>query len=174
MKKKQILIIGGLALAIAFLAMSCKGDEQMIEKNAYAYLDAMGNYRISEAENYATTETINNTLHFIEETIMPNLDQNYVRQNTPATIEINQVTIIDDSTAEVAYTKTTPIQVQEGKLAMVKENQEWKAKVIMNIPQFMKASMTTDSLRAKEMDAKYKGKLKPVSPDSMKRPRFGN
>ena len=144
----------------------------MIEKNAMGYLEAMGNYQITEAENYATTETINHTLHFIEQSIMPNLDSSYIVKNTPASFEINDIRVIDDSTAEVLYTKTTPIQVIEGKLTMVKENQEWKAKVIINIPQFMNASMTIDSVRAKEMEDKYKGKLKVLQSDTIPRPKF--
>lgn len=153
-------------LSIAMLMTSCKSDEQMIEQNAMGYLEAMGNYRIADAEQYATTETINHTLHFIENTIMPNLDSSYLLKNTPATIEINDIQIIDDTTAEVRYTKTTPIQVQEGKLAMVKENQEWKAQVIINIPKFMNVNMSIDSVQGKELDAKYKGKLKVAPPDS--------
>ncbi len=161
--------LGTITLMVALLLVSCKGDERIIEKNAYGYLYAMSNYRISEAKQYATTETVNHTLHFVEETIIPNLDPNFVKQNTPATIEINQVTIIDDSTAEVAYTSTTPKEVKEGKLEMVKENQEWKAQVIITIPKFL--NIKTDTLSAEEMDAKYKGKLKSVSADSVK-PRF--
>lgn len=162
-----------LLLLVTLLMVSCKSDEQMIEQNALGYLEAMGNYRITEAEQYATTETINNTLHFIERTIMPNLDSTYLLKNTPATIEINDVHIISDSTAEVSYTKTTPIQVQEGKLAMVKENQEWKARVIINIPQFMNVNTSIDSMKAEELDAKYKGKLKAAPSDSaMPRQRF--
>lgn len=155
-----------LLLSIALLMVSCKSDEQMIEQNALGYLEAMGNYRITEAEQYATTETINNTLHFIEQTIMPNLDSTYLRKNTPATIEINDIHIISDSTAEVSYTKTTPIQVQEGKLAMVKENQEWKARVIIHIPKFLNANTSIDSVKGKELDEKYKGKLKAAPADS--------
>lgn len=155
-----------LLLSIALLMVSCKSDEQMIEQNALGYLEAMGNYRITEAEQYATTETINHTLHFIEQTIMPNLDSTYLRKNTPATIEINDIHITSDSTAEVSYTKTTPIQVQEGKLAMVKENQEWKARVIINIPKFMNATTSIDSVKGKELDEKYKGKLKAAPADS--------
>ena len=169
MKRRQILTLSAITSIIALLSVSYKGDEKMIETNAYGYLYAMSNYHISEAKNFATTETVNNTLHFVEETIIPNLDPNFVKQNTPATIEINQVTIIDDSTAEVAYTSTTPKEVKEGKLEMVKENQEWKAKVIINIPKFM--TIKSDTLSGKEMDAKYKGKLKPVTADSIK-PRF--
>lgn len=169
-------IFKGVALLLSFVIMmaSCKSDERMIEKNAMGYLMAMGNYRIAEAEAYATNNTINNTLHFIENTIMPNLDSSYLAKNTPATIVINDISIINDTAAEVSYTKTTPIQVQEGKLNMVKENQEWKAEVLINIPQFMNVTTTTDSMKGKEMDARFKGKLKPVAPDTTRRSRFEN
>ena len=107
------------------LWVSCKSEKSLIEQSAMGYLTAMGNYRISEAEAYATEETIENTLHAIEKYIMPNLDPNVVKENTPATIKITDVTIVGDTTAEVTYVKTTPAQVQEGKLDMVKRNKVW-------------------------------------------------
>lgn len=124
------------------------------------YLTAMGNYQIKEAEAYASEETIEKTLHVIEEVIMPNLDPNYVKQNTPATIEIKEVNQLSDTTAEVKYVKTTPIQVQEGSLDMVKRNQEWKALVIMQLPDAMKIKQVD----SKTLDEKYKGKLSPGKP----------
>ena len=124
------------------------------------YLTAMGNYQIKEAEAYASEETIEKTLHVIEEVIMPNLDPNYVKQNTPATIEIKEVNQLSDTTAEVKYVKTTPIQVQEGSLDMVKRNQEWKALVIMQLPDAMKIKQAD----SKALDEKYKGKLAPGKP----------
>lgn len=125
---KKIII---LLLAMPLLWMSCKSEKSLIEQSAMGYLTAMGNYRISEAEAYATEETIENTLHAIEKYIMPNLDPNVVKENTPATIKITDVTIVGDTTAEVTYVKTTPAQVQEGKLDMVKRNKEWKAQVFI-------------------------------------------
>jgi len=144
----------------------------LIEQSAMGYLTAMGNYKISEAEPYATEETIENTLHAIEKYIMPNLDPNVIKQNTPATIEITDINIVNDTIAEVVYKKTTPIQVQEGKLDMVKRGDEWKAQVSIQIPEMLKIEYKADS---KALDEKYKGKLKPVDsnvkPSSDSKPR---
>ena len=98
MKKTTLLFS---AFALLLLLMSCKSEKSLVEQSAMGYLTAMGNYKISEAEPYATEETIENTLHAIEKYIMPNLDPNVIKQNTPATIEITDVTIVDDTTAEV-------------------------------------------------------------------------
>lgn len=153
------------AFALSSLLLSCKSEKSLIEQTAMGYLTAMGNYKISEAEPYATKETIENTLHAIEKYIMPNLDPNVIKQNTPATIEIINVSIVNDTTAEVSYKKTTPNQVQEGKLDMVKRNKEWKAQVSIQIPEMLKIEYKADS---KALDEKYKGKLRPVDPNNVK------
>lgn len=156
--KKNLAFI--LFVLITALFCGCKSEQSMIENAAMGYLTAMGNYQIKEAEAYASEETIEKTLHVIEEVIMPNLDPNYVKQNTPATIEIKAVNQLSDTTAEVKYVKTTPIQVQEGTLDMVKRNQEWKALVIMQLPDAMKIKQVD----SKALDEKYKGKLSPGKP----------
>ncbi|MBP5650808.1 MAG: hypothetical protein J6X01_07025 [Bacteroidales bacterium] len=153
MNKFPLLIIIAL---IPTLLCCCRSEQAMIEENALGYLTAMGNYQIKEAEVFATEETIQNTLHVIEETIMPNVDPTYIRQNTPATIEITKVHQINDTTAKVSYTKTTPIQVQKGTLDMVKRNNEWKAVVFIHIP----AALKTQSVDTKAIEEKYMGKLK--------------
>lgn len=153
--KNNKLILGFLVTVL--LLASCTSEESLIEKSAMGYLTAMGNYRISEAEPYATEETVENTLHAIEKYIMPNLDSNVIQQNTPASIEITNINIVDDTTAEVAYKKTTPIQVQDGKLEMVKREGEWKAQVRIQIPQALKIEYEVDK---KAIEEKYMGKLK--------------
>jgi len=153
---RKIIIV---LLAMPLLWVSCKSEKSLIEQSAMGYLTAMGNYRISEAEAYATEETIENTLHAIEKYIMPNLDPKVIKENTPATIKITDVTIVGDTTAEVTYVKTTPAQVQEGKLDMVKRNKEWKAQVFIQIPDALKIEYKADE---KALDEKYKGKLRPV------------
>ena len=150
------------AFAMTSLLSCCKSEKSLIEQSAMGYLTAMGNYKISEAEPYATKETVENTLHAIEKYIMPNLDPNVIKQNTPAPIEIINVSIVSDKTAEVTYKKTTPIQVQEGKLDMVKRDKDWKAQVNIQIPEMLKIEYKADS---KALDEKYKGKLKPVNPN---------
>ena len=151
-------------MAFAFISAlfcGCKSELTLIENAAMGYLTAMGNYQIKEAEAFASEETIEKTLHVIEEVIMPNLDPNYVKQNTPASIEIKEVNQLSDTTAEVKYVKTTPIQVQEGSLDMVKRNKEWKAQVLIQLPEAMKIQQQVDS---KALDEKFKGKLTPGKP----------
>ncbi len=159
--KKITLILS--AFAIALLWTGCKSEKSLIEQSAMGYLTAMGNYKISEAEPYATEETIENTLHAIERYIMPNLDSNVIKKNTPATIEITDVIVVDDTTAEVAYVKTTPIQVQEGKLDMVKRKDGWKAQVSIQIPEALKIEYSVDK---KALEEKYMGKIKRGDPNT--------
>lgn len=149
-------------VAIAsLLVVSCKSEKSLIKEAAYGYLTAMGNYHIKEAEAFASQETIDVTLHFIEETIMPNMDSSFLRQNTPATIEIEEVNQVDDTTAEVKYVKTTPIQVQDGKLDMVKQNKEWKAQVLIQLPAVFNITKEVDT---KALEENFKGKLKASKP----------
>ena len=156
---KKIKIAVSIVL-VAFFVVGCKSEQTLIEDAAMGYLTAMGNYQIKDAEAYASEETIEKTLHVIEEVIMPNLDSTFMYKNTPATIEIKEVNQLSDTTAEVKYVKTTPIQVQEGSLNMVKRNKEWKALVIMQLPDPMKMH-NADS---KALDEKYKGKLSAGKP----------
>ena len=149
--------------ALFLLLVGCKSEKSLVEQSAMGYLTAMGNYKISEAEPYATEETIENTLHAIEKYIMPNLDPTVIKQNTPATIEITDINIVNDTTAEVAYKKTTPIQVQEGKLDMVKRGNEWKAQVTIQIPEALKIEYKADT---KALEEKYMGKLRRGDPNT--------
>lgn len=159
--RKTTLVLN--IFAISLLLISCKNEKSWVEQSAMGYLTAMGNYKISEAEPYATEETIENTLHAIEKYIMPNLDSNVIKQNTPATIEITDVTIVDDTTAAVTYKKTTPIQVQEGKLDMVKRGNEWKAQVSIQIPEALKIDYKADT---KALEEKYMGKIRRGDPNT--------
>ena len=158
MRKSTIIFTCAL---VAVFFCGCKSEQTLIENAAMGYLTAMGNYQIKEAEAYASEETIEKTLHVIEEVIMPNLDSTFIYQNTPATIEIKEVNQLSDTTAEVKYVKTTPIQVQEGSLDMVKRNKEWKALVIIQLPDALKIRQESDS---KTLDEKFKGKLTPGKP----------
>ncbi len=157
---KNITFLSGF-LIMLFLFAGCKSEKALVEESAMGYLTAMGNYRIAEAETYATEETIENTLHAIEKYIMPNLEPSVIQHNTPATIEIKDITITADTLAKVSYVKTTPSQVQSGTLDMVKRNNQWKASVSIQIPEVLKVTYEAD---AKALDEKYKGKLKVAKP----------
>ena len=125
---------------IAVLLMfGCTTDEKEIKTAAYNYLDAMGNYRIDDARPYASTETCEKTLDGIQNYLMPKVDTNYIKSNTPATIEILGVEILSDTTAVVNYKKTTPITTQNnGRLDMIKEDGRWCAEVIINMSPMLK------------------------------------
>ena len=86
-----------------FLLAGCNNTAKDIEKAAYGYLDAMGNYRIEDAKPYASTQTCDNTLDVIQKNLMPKVDTDYIKSNTPATIEILGVEMLSDTTAVVNY-----------------------------------------------------------------------
>lgn len=137
MKRELFLVISVMVLA------SCGSNPRKeIEKTAYDYLYAMGNYRLDDARPYASTPTCERTLDFFQNYIMPKTDTNYIVSNTPATIDILGVELLSDTTAVVSYSKTTPLQVQSGKLDMVKENGRWCAEVIIALPPIMTMDST--------------------------------
>ena len=102
----------------------------------------MGNYRIDDARPYASTPTCERTLDVLQNYILPRTDTNYIISNTPATIDILGVELLSDTTAVVSYSKTTPLQVQSGKLDMVKEDGRWCAEVIIALPPIMTMDST--------------------------------
>lgn len=117
------------------LLVSCNSEEKRVEKAAYGYLNATGNYRLDEAEPYASQVTRERTLPFIKEKLIPMTDTNYIKANQPATIVIDSVRVLCADTATVDYTKTTPIKILTGTIYMVKEEGKWGAYVPLNIPE---------------------------------------
>ena len=120
--------------ATMLLFMACSSEEKDIEKAAYGYLNATGNYRIDEAMPYASQETRERTLPFLKDKIIPMTDTNYIKANQPAKIVIDSVRVICADTAKVDYTKTTPIKILTGTIYMVLEDGKWGAYVPLNIP----------------------------------------
>ncbi len=148
MKKITFTIIGSILL---LSASNCNTERSMITRTAFDYLDAMGNYRIAEAEAYSTEQTQKETLKYIEEYIMPDMDSSYLEKNTPAKIEIKGIRMVNDSVARVAFHKTTPITTQDDTLTLHKENGQWKAHVLMRAPSFMPPNTESEkALQAKK------------------------
>lgn len=144
-----------------FLLVGCNNTAKEIEKVAYGYLDAMGNYRIEDARPYASKKTCENTLEVLQKSLMPKVDTNYIKSNTPATIEILGVEVLSDTTAVVNYKKTTPITVQnDGRLDMIKEDGRWSAEVIIALPPIVEMDST-------ELQSKISSRL-----DSLKNRKF--
>lgn len=139
-KKMKHLKNTSIAVLLLVLA-ACSSDKKEIEINAMGYLQATGNYLIDEAMPYATQETRETTLTFLRDKLIPYTPQAYIKSNTPATIVINDITIQDD-TARVQYTKTTPIKTLENEIMLVQENGQWLVYVPLALPDTINAPVS--------------------------------
>lgn len=133
MKKLFLLPLFGM-----MLFCSCNNDEQQITQTAQGYLDAMANYRIKDAEPFATDETRNITLHSIEKFIIPNLDPSVIANATPATVKIDSIQKPCDTNATVYFTKTMPSAVESGTINLVKRNKKWQVDLVIELPSFLR------------------------------------
>lgn len=138
MKKKYFHIFATL-VATLFIS-SCNSDSKNIEKVAYNYLNATGNYRIDEAMPYATPET-HKTLEFLKEVLIPLTDTTYIASNCPAKITINDIEIKND-TALVLYTKETPIKTLEAQITVIKYEGKWLVDLPLDIPNDTASNLT--------------------------------
>jgi outer membrane lipoprotein-sorting protein len=126
--KKKISILVLLLIVFA----SCQQEEKKAEKIAYAYLNAMANYRVDEAEMYATPETSKTTL-VLSKQLLAMVDTAYIISDTPAKIDIQELVIQDDTLATVKYVKNTPLkQNMQGELLLVKRGKQWLAHDVLN------------------------------------------
>ncbi len=118
-----------LLIATVFFSCCCKHEQKMVEKVAYDYSYAMANYQVDEAEKYATDETKNTTLTMAKD-IVKKVDPNYIKSDTPATIEIIDVKMENDTCAVATYHKITPLKDFSDKLELRKRNGKWYAHVL--------------------------------------------
>lgn len=110
-----------------FLMVACKSDEEKARNVAYNYIYAMANYNVSDAEKYATDETIETTLS-LANSFLPSVDPEYIKSDTPATITITDFSFTSDTTVVVSYIKNTPIKHNiGGQLELVKRHDKWRA-----------------------------------------------
>ena len=119
------------------------------------YLEAEGNYRFSEAREFATKETCDTKILFEELYVQPQMDINaelaaFVKSNTPATISIGRITIESDTTATAEFTKVTPIQKQPGTLYLVKRDGKWLVDQSIKVPDTFKYA--SDTIRRPNID----------------------
>lgn len=105
---------------------SCKTDEQNAKNVAYAYSYAMANYRVDEAEAYATEETKTSTLIKARQLVAA-VGETYIKSDTPAELEITDITFPDDTSAIATYHKKTPIKDFSGTVELRKRNGKWLA-----------------------------------------------
>lgn len=115
-----------ILLASALLLTACASDEEKIEKAAYKYNYAMANYDVDGADRYATQETRETTLEMARGLLIM-VDTNYIKRDTPASIEIRHIWMVDDTSAVVTYHKTTPIKDFSATIDMRKRKGRWLA-----------------------------------------------
>lgn len=107
MEKKTIIVI---TFFIATLSLtSCQTKEEKAQKAAYNYSYEMANYKLDEAEKYATEETINTTIT-TGKSLMQFVDIDYISSDTPAKIEVTKTEMTSDTSATVTLVKNTPIK----------------------------------------------------------------
>lgn len=123
MKKHSIVIFTAATL---LLATACTNTTEKIRETAYQYSFALANYRVDDAASYCTQETQESTLQYASH-LLENVPAEYIASDTPATIEIKDITMTSDTTATVVYHKTTPIKDFDGSLGLVKRGKEWLA-----------------------------------------------
>lgn len=135
--KKEII---GLFCGLLLLA-SCNSDTKQIQQSAQGYLEALGNYRPADARPYATEQTCNITLNFFEK-LVAHTDTAVYANNMPATITLGNITM-DDTSAQVAYHKSTPSTQQDGTVNLVKRDGKWLVDQVIQVPGLMQAIMDT-------------------------------
>lgn len=129
---KRFILIPSL-LCAGLLMAACSSDEEKIRESAQGYLDALGNYRPAEARPYASVETCEKTLAFYE-ALMNYTDSSVFKNNIPATITLGEIDYSNDTSATVAFHKSTPITEQDGTLHMVKRGRKWLAHEVIGFP----------------------------------------
>lgn len=147
-----------LTLCSFFACQQQTPEEVQLRHAAQGYLDAMANYRIEEARNYASEETCEGYIKFCLNVVMPNLDSNAradIAANTPATVKLGDITYTSDSTATIAFVKRTPKKKQDGTLNMIKREGEWRAHLLVSLPPIVSAAarLSQDSLTDEDLQA---------------------
>lgn len=124
MKNNQICIVSMLVCCL--FMYSCKTDEQNAKNVAYAYSYALANYQVDEAEAYATEETKSTTLIKARQLVAA-VGEAYIKSDTPAELEITDITFPNDTSAIATYHKKTPIKDFSGTVELRKRDGKWLA-----------------------------------------------
>lgn len=132
MKNIKITVAAIPVLAL-LLACSCMSTEREVRNVAQHYLDATSRYDVPDACRFCTPETAKG-LQMVNNTIMRNVDPEYIELNKQAKVKITSVTLTSDTTAVVAFRKRTPLANNDGDLDLVFRDGRWMANVDINIP----------------------------------------
>jgi len=153
--KKHYLIV------LAFLTTLCASCNSLPspKENAIKYAQALGDYDIDAAMEYATEETQKITLLYYKNFLIPHLDTAYIAANTPATITYDSLSYLCDTQATVYYHKKTPIQTHiDANVEMRLRNGQWLAHQIISPSPFFSGKIgvadTAEMKRQRKMGNK--------------------
>ena len=130
---KFIRIIFCFAI-ISLVCNACTTEKRRVERVAMGYLEATSAYDIDRACHYCTPETAEG-LRIIQKRVLPQLDADYLKQNSQAEVKITGVELEGDSIANVAWWKKSPIDTFSDTLKLVKRDGQWLADVRFVIPE---------------------------------------
>lgn len=122
-----------IALVCLLAMASCQSADKEIKREAAAYLQSTTEYDIDEACLHCTPTTAA-SLRIIQQRMLPQLDSAYLRQSAEAQCRILSVDRPTDSTARVAFRKTSQLIDVTDTLLMVLRNGQWMAHVDFKIP----------------------------------------
>ena len=148
MRKKNLL----LTTAALILLTACANDKEQIAEVAQGYLDAMGNYRPTEARQYSTPQTCDVTLAFFER-VLEFTDSSVYANNIPAEITLGNIVIADDTSATVDFHKSTPSTQQDGTIHLSKRDRGWLVNEVLNVPQLPSKDQGPRTLSDEEIKA---------------------
>lgn len=120
---KKHILIGSASVLLLFASIACNREEEQIRQTAYDYSYAVANYDLDKAEGLIIPEAsrfITTARHLISM-----LDSNYIKSDTPATIEITDVDQTSDTSALATYHKVTPIKDFSDQVELVKRDGRW-------------------------------------------------
>ena len=130
---KTIRIIFCFAV-FSLICSACTTEKQRVERVAMGYLEATSAYDIDRACRYCTPETAEG-LRIIQKHVLPQLDADYLRQNSQAEVKITGIEFEGDTIAKVAWWKKSPTDTFSDTLKMVKRDGQWLADVHFVIPE---------------------------------------
>lgn len=131
------LIIISLTILFLPLSITCinrnNREKNEIERVALGYIDATSRFDFDAARQYATVRTEEITLNHLQ-AIMPHVDSTSIENGKQATFYIKEVQLLTDSTAFAIYHKATIKKSYDDTLHLLKENNEWKVNLVIEIP----------------------------------------
>lgn len=140
-------------LAGLLLLAGCTAGKQKkeVERVAYGYLEAMGNYRINDAAEFSSQGTRETTIRVFNR-LMEKCDSAKLMENTPAEITITGVRILSDTTARAYFHKHTPITEQTDSVPLILEDGQWLVDVRIKAPDFLDTVLPVPNIDSIRME----------------------